>query len=114
MLAQEKTIPVENRKSEHHLLILHIRISVDTNFQLKLTILFFFLPNLGFLIALLPPPMVVSYSVKRFRLGADGHNGVLMSLLLQGQRQLGLDFICHGKLFSDVSYCVSVYDPSCI
>ena len=32
---------VKNEKSEHHHLILHIRIGLGTKFQLKLTILFF-------------------------------------------------------------------------
>ena len=38
---KKRILPVENRKNEHHHRILHIRISLDTNFQLKLTILIF-------------------------------------------------------------------------
>ena len=34
----QKGIPVENKKSEHHHGILHIRISLGTKFQLKLII----------------------------------------------------------------------------
>ena len=37
----KKVFPVENRKSEHHHGILHIWISLDTKFQLKLIILSF-------------------------------------------------------------------------
>ena len=37
-IPQKKVFPVENRKSEHHHGILHIRISLSTKFQLKLKI----------------------------------------------------------------------------
>ena len=37
----QKVFPVENKKSEHHHYFLHIRISIGTKFQLKLTILIF-------------------------------------------------------------------------
>ena len=33
-------------------------------------------------IAVLRAPMVVTYYIKLFRMGADRHNGILMSLLL--------------------------------
>ena len=41
-ISKKRILPVENRKNEHQHRILHIRISLDTNFQLKLTILIFF------------------------------------------------------------------------
>ena len=40
-ICPKKVFPVKNRKSEHQHWILHIRISLDTKFQLKLKILIF-------------------------------------------------------------------------
>ena len=82
--------PVWNRKSEHHHWILHIRISLGTKFQLKLIVLTFFSPNLfkrefpveNGKIALVRASMVATYYIKLFRIGADRHNGILISLLL--------------------------------
>ena len=39
MFFKKRILPIKNRKTEHHHWILHIRISLCTNFQLKLTIL---------------------------------------------------------------------------
>ena len=80
---------VETGKNKHHHRILHIRISLDTEFQLKLTILIFG-PNLlskGISvqkrkIAVLRAPMVVAYYIKLSWTEADRYNGILMSLLL--------------------------------
>ena len=38
---QKRVFPVKNRKNKHHRWILHIRISLDANFQFKLTTLIF-------------------------------------------------------------------------
>ena len=40
-ICPKKIFPVKNRKSEHNPWILHIRISIGTTFQFKLTILIF-------------------------------------------------------------------------
>ena len=42
----KRVLPIKNGQSEHHHWILHIRISLGTKFQLKLTILIFFWPIL--------------------------------------------------------------------
>ena len=76
-------------KKEHHHSILHIRISLGTKFQLKLTNLVFEqnllkkgISSLKRKIAVLRGPTVVTYDIKLFRTGADRHNGILMSLVL--------------------------------
>ena len=40
-ISKKSILPVKNTKNEHHYWILHIRISLSTNFQLKLTIAIF-------------------------------------------------------------------------
>ena len=40
-ICPKRVFPIKNRKSGHHHWILHVRISVGTKFQLKLTILIF-------------------------------------------------------------------------
>ena len=80
---------MENGKSIHYHLILHIRISLDTKFQLKLTILIFG-PNLlkkGISsmkqkITVLRAPMVVVCYIKLLCMEADRYNGILISLLV--------------------------------
>ena len=39
--SQKRIFPIENRKTEHHHRVFHIRISLNTKFQLKLTLLTF-------------------------------------------------------------------------
>ena len=39
--SQKRILPIENRKTEHHHRVFHIRISLNTKFQLKLTLLTF-------------------------------------------------------------------------
>ena len=64
-------------KTEHKYRILHIRIRLDTKFQLKLTI---------WKITLSRVPMVVTHYIKRLCLGADRHNVILMpQILLVGE-----------------------------
>ena len=81
-------ILVKIGKSEHHHWIRHIRISLDTKFQLSFD--FFCRPNLlkrefpveNRKIALVRSSMVVTYYIKLFRKGTNRYNGILMSLLL--------------------------------
>ena len=40
-ICQKRVFPIKNKKTEHHHWILHVRISVGTKFQLKVTILMF-------------------------------------------------------------------------
>ena len=68
---------------------MHIRISLGTKFQLKLTILIFWtkfaqseFPVENGKIAFARASMVVTYYIKHFRTEADRHNGNLISLLL--------------------------------
>ena len=44
--AQKGYFQSNNRKSEHHQRILHIRISLDTKFPLKMTILIFWIKHI--------------------------------------------------------------------
>ena len=63
----KRSIPVKNVKSEHHHLILHIRISLGTKFQLKLTILTFlikFAQKGNFQSKTVRASMVVTYYIK--------------------------------------------------
>ena len=70
--------------------------SVGTKFQLKLSILNFFWPNLlkngissrNRKIALVRTSMVATYYIKIFRTGADRNNSILMSLLLLVRRDI--------------------------
>ena len=86
----KKYVSSLKQKSEHHHWILHIRIRLGTKFQLKLTILNFFdqicpkreFPVENRKIALVHASMVITYHIKLFHMGADRHNGILMSLLL--------------------------------
>ena len=89
--APKKVFPVENRKSEHYHLILHIWISPGTKFQPKLTILincqFSKLPKKAISgikqgYCILCASMVDNYYIKLFCTGADRCNGILMSLLV--------------------------------
>ena len=83
---------LEQRKIEQRHWILHIRISLDTKFQPKLTTLFCFFfgqicPKREFSvengkIALVRASMVVTYYIKLFCTRADRRNGILMSVLL--------------------------------
>ena len=78
-ICSERVFPVKNGKSEHHHLILHIRISLGTKFQLKLTVLNFFdqiCPKRVF------PFMVITHYIKLFRTEVVRHNGILMTLFL--------------------------------
>ena len=63
-------------KPEHKYRILHIRIRLDTKFQLKLTI---------WKITLLRVPMVVTHYIKLFCMGADRHVILMPLILLVGE-----------------------------
>ena len=93
--------PVYDRKSEQQHGILHIRISLGTKFQLRLT--FFFdqtcpkreFPVENGKIALVHASMVVTYYIKLLRTGANRHNGILMSsLLLVAETIISLGGVC--------------------
>ena len=87
-----RVFPIENkkRKSEHDHWILHNWTSLGTKIQLKLTFLIFWTKfarkrylryeteKSHFCVR---PWSLLNY-IKRFRTGADRHNGILMSLLL--------------------------------
>ena len=76
------------KTEKNHHRILHIRNSLGTKFQLKLTILIFFdqiyprreFPLENGKIALKSASTVVIYYIKLFRTGANRHNGILMFL----------------------------------
>ena len=80
-------IPVKNGKSEHYILILHIRINLVTICQPKLTILFFFRPKNEFpiqnrKIALARASVVATYYIELFCSSVDSYNNILLSLLV--------------------------------
>ena len=79
----KKSIFGRNGKNHHR--IVHIRISLDTKFQLKLTI-FIFQTQFAIVknrkIWLLHVSMIVTYYIKVFRTETDRQNGFLMSLHL--------------------------------
>ena len=87
--AKKKGISSQNGKSEHHHRILHIRISLRTKSQVKLTILIFWTKFAQRVfgvrngkIALVRASMVVTYFIKLLHTATDKHNGILMSLRL--------------------------------
>ena len=81
---------MENRKSEYRHLILHYIGLLEPNLKLKLTILIFWIKfaQKGYFrcktetLQFSHVPMVVTYCIKLFRTDANGHNAILMSLLL--------------------------------
>ena len=91
-------IPVKNGKSEHYILILHIRINLVTKCQPKLTILFFFFrpknefPIQNRKIALARASVVATYYIELFCSSVDRHNNILLSLLVLVEKTKISDF----------------------
>ena len=91
--------PVRNGKGEHRHWILHIRISLDTKFQLNLAILIlwnkfarkgFFRPKTDKSIFYMRPWLLLTILNFFFRTVTDRHNVILMSLLLESAKLRGL------------------------